>query len=188
METKRIFVAIKIRNTEQIHKIFRKLQVDLRDEYVKWVDVNGIHVTLAFIGNVDTCRIELITNCLENCAAKFSGFDLQIKSLGVFPNINKARVLWFGVDTSEQIFEIRNEIVKQLDNIVEIADKRFHPHLTIGRIKKVIKNPEYFNEIIQNYSNWEDEKLHVSEFSLMESKLSSKGPNYVVLKNFRLSN
>ncbi|MDQ2179514.1 RNA 2',3'-cyclic phosphodiesterase [Marinifilum sp. D714] len=186
METKRIFIAIKINNTDQISAIFRQVQLDLKDEWIKWVNLKGLHITLGFIGETDVRKIGLIVNRLKSSASKFSPFHLQLKSVGAFPSLSKARVLWIGVDSDDVIYELRKDILKQLEYIVEIPDARFSPHLTIGRIKHGVKKPELVQEKLELHANWCDEELLVSDFVLMESKLTKQGPIYEVMETFNL--
>ncbi|MCY1635891.1 RNA 2',3'-cyclic phosphodiesterase [Marinifilum sp. D737] len=186
METKRIFIAIKINNTDQIRAIFRQVQVDLKDEWIKWVDFKGLHITFGFIGATDIRKIELIKNRLRTCAAKFLPFRIQLNSLGAFPSINRARVLWIGVNTDDMMYQLRDEILKHLQNIVEFPDTRFSPHLTIGRIKYGVKNPDKVKSILESHESWRDEEILISEFVLMESKLTQQGPVYEVMDRFEL--
>ncbi|WP_282126477.1 RNA 2',3'-cyclic phosphodiesterase [Marinifilum flexuosum] len=187
METTRIFIAIKINNTDQIRTIFRQVQVDLKDEWIKWVDFKGLHITLGFIGATDVRKIELIKNRLRICAAKFPPFRIQLSSLGAFPSINRARVLWLGVNTDDLMYQLREEILKHLQNIVEFPDTRFSPHLTIGRIKYGVKNPDKVKCILESHESWRDDELLISNFVLMESKLTQQGPVYEVMDHFDLS-
>lgn len=187
METKRIFIAIKINNTDQIRAIFRQVQLDLKDEWIKWVDFKGLHITLGFIGATDVRKIELIRKRLRACAIKFSPFRIQLSSLGAFPSINRARVLWIGVNTDDLMYQLRDEILKHLQNIVEFPDTRFSPHLTIGRIKYGVKNPDKVKSILESHESWRDEKILISDFVLMESKLTQQGPVYEVMDCFELS-
>ncbi|WP_321295761.1 RNA 2',3'-cyclic phosphodiesterase [Marinifilum fragile] len=187
METKRIFIAIKINNTDQICAIFRQVQLDLKDEWIKWVNLKGLHITLGFIGATDVRKIGLIVNRLKSSASKFSPFRLQLKSVGAFPSLSKARVLWIGVDSDDLIYELRKDILKQLEYIVEISDTRFSPHLTIGRIKHGVKNPDEVKRVLKSHESWEGEELLISNFVLMESKLTKHGPIYEVMDHFELS-
>jgi len=186
METKRIFIAIKITNTNQICKIFRQVQFDLKDEWLKWVDIKGLHITLSFLGTTDIRKIPLIKNRLRELVKNVPQFRIQLKSLGVFPNNVRPRVLWLGVNCDEIIYHLHNEIAKQLNYIVETDDIRFLPHVTLGRIKRGVKNPELVNSIINSHSNWEDESFMVEEIVLMESILIQSGPVYQVLDKFEL--
>ncbi|WP_171597117.1 RNA 2',3'-cyclic phosphodiesterase [Marinifilum caeruleilacunae] len=186
METKRIFIAIKIHHKNQIRKILPQVQLDLKDEWIKWVDLNGLHITLGFIGATDVRKLELIKMRLRQCGNLIPPFQIRLKALGAFPSINKARVLWFGVDGDNSIYDLRNELVNQLEHIVDFSDTKFSPHVTFGRIKHGVKNPEMVKQKLESYNEWYDETFWVKEFVLMESKLSQDGSVYEVLDRFAL--
>lgn len=188
MNTKRIFIAIKIANTDQILKVFRQVQLELKGEWIKWVDLDGLHITLVFLGATDIRKLELIKQKIKKSVLKFSSLDIQIKSIGTFPSIEKAKVLWLGVKADNSLFELREEIVKQLERLVGIGDKRFLPHVTIGRIKHGVKNPIEVKQVLCSYSYWKDNTIRIKEIVLMESVLSSDGLKYVVLEKFPFPN
>ena len=117
METKRIFVAIKIKNTHHISNLFRQVQQELRQEQIKWVDPKGLHLTLAFLGHTDVRKMELIQLRLQRIAEKYSAYRIQLKGMGAFPNRHRARVLWIGLKADQGLFRMQSDIVKNLDLI-----------------------------------------------------------------------
>lgn len=186
MTTRRIFIAIKIANTEQISKIFREVKCYLKDECIKWVDKNTLHITLSFLGDTDIMKITDIKNGLILAAENISPFTIQLKSLGAFSTIESPRVLWIGIDDALKIYELRNRIIEQLKDIINEKDARFLPHITIGRIKFGVKNPKKVSNILNGYEYSKFDKFYIQEFVLMESKLTKYGPIYKVIEKFDL--
>src|SRR4030043_665200 len=94
----RSFVAIEL--PEEAKKGLARLRRQLeRDEhkFVKWVDPQGIHLTLKFLGNIPSKRVTEITEAMKKVAQGGSPFHLEISGLGVFPGQKQARVFWVGV-------------------------------------------------------------------------------------------
>lgn len=185
MTIQRIFIAIKIANTDQISEIFRQVKFDLKDECIKWVG-KGLHITLNFLRDIDIMKITAIKNALISAAEYSSPFIIQLKSLGAFPVAKSPRVLWIGISESFKINELRNQILEQFKGIISEEGSRFLPHITIGRIKYGVKNPIKVIDILDRYENFKFDKFYIQEFVLMESKLTKYGPVYKVIGKFDL--
>ncbi|MBN2596088.1 MAG: RNA 2',3'-cyclic phosphodiesterase [Marinifilaceae bacterium] len=188
MKTKRIFVAIKIDNTHQINELFRQVGVDLDEERIKWVDKNGLHITLLFLGETDIEEIAVITDKLKTIGGDFDAFRLNLKSIGAFPSIEHPRILWAGINSTSGLYELQMKIFIQLKKEKVTDDYKYTPHLTIGRIKGGVKNPEKIKKCLLKLKDWEDSDLLIDKFVLMESLLTKDGPVYHVLETFSLKN
>ncbi|MDQ1771390.1 RNA 2',3'-cyclic phosphodiesterase [Labilibaculum sp. A4] len=188
MKTKRIFVAIKIDNTHQINELFRQVGVDLDEERIKWVDKNGLHITLLFLGETGMEEMAAIMDKLKMIGADFDVFRLNLKSLGAFPSIEHPRILWAGINSTSSLYELQMKILIQLKNEKVTDDYKYTPHLTIGRIKGGVENPERIKECLLKWKDWQDSELLITEFVLMESLLTQQGPVYKVLEIFSLKN
>jgi RNA 2',3'-cyclic 3'-phosphodiesterase len=55
-----------------------------------------LHVTLAFLGFVDSGRIDTIAAELTSCAARSSPFEVRLDKLGAFPHERRPRVVYVG--------------------------------------------------------------------------------------------
>ncbi|WP_321320639.1 RNA 2',3'-cyclic phosphodiesterase [Labilibaculum sp.] len=188
MKTKRIFIAIKIDNTHQINEVFRQVGFDLNEEAIKWVNKNGLHITLLFLGETDIEEIAVITDKLKTIGGDFDAFRLNLKSIGAFPSIEHPRILWTGINSTSGLYELQMKILIQLKKEKVTDDYKYTPHLTIGRIKGGVKNPEKIKKCLLKLKDWEDSDLLIDKFVLMESLLTKDGPVYHVLETFSLKN
>ena len=97
----RLFIALDIpaeiraRLTEYMERA-RALAPEAR-----WARVEGLHVTLKFIGHVDDAVVEKIKAALASIKA--APFEVKFAGVGFFPNPNAARVFWAGVDGGDQL-------------------------------------------------------------------------------------
>jgi 2'-5' RNA ligase len=115
-----------------------------------------------------------------------SQFDIQLKGLGVFPNIKYIKVIWIGIENGEYI----KKIIQNLNNYLiylgfEKEKKIFSPHLTIARVKNA-KNKEKISHIINKYRDIEFRKVKIESIKLKRSQLTPKGPIYSNIREIRL--
>lgn len=149
---------------------------------IKLVEPENIHLTLEFLGDVDEKRSEGIAKKLEFIEG-IGPFKMSLKGVGAFPSLNYIRVIWVGVDEGkESIIDLYKKIVNVLD-LKE--DKKFHPHLTIGRVKFLDDKEKLLKFLNENREKVFD-RFDVRKIELMESKLTPKGPVYSVLREFKL--
>ena len=106
---------------------------------VRWVDPAGIHLTLKFLGKVET---PMQSHILDAVGAGIAGFNeppfpLHLSGLGVFPNLREPRVLWAGVGGDLAALQRLQAAVDEALAGVGYARKRrpFRPHLTLGRVR-----------------------------------------------------
>ena len=97
----RIFIALDIPSeiraqlTEYMERA-RTLATDAR-----WARVEGLHVTLKFVGHVDDAVVEQIKAALRSIKA--APFEVKFTGVGFFPNPNAARVFWAAVDGGDPL-------------------------------------------------------------------------------------
>lgn len=207
----RCFIAIEL--AEYIKNFIDKLiNVNFSIEGVNLVKKDNLHLTLKFLGEVETELIPPLTKSLNNLANEFSPFILKISRPGVFPDKLKPRVIWIGLESSEILKELAAKIDEEMFKYGFEKEKReFKAHITLARVKnprngryifeKILKS---FNEkvLINNsyqkdnrspyYSSRISEKainlqFQVKELVLMKSTLTPKGSIYEVLERFPLN-
>src|SRR3989338_5210318 len=113
----RTFIAIELPEAIKTSLAALQEQLKLAQADVKWVAPENIHLTLKFLGERDDKKIEHIKQVMDGIAAKNQPFKMRISSLGAFPKIESARVIWVGLDEGDsetkQIAEgLENEIAK----------------------------------------------------------------------------
>ncbi len=149
---------------------------------VKWVAYENLHITLKFIGEIDERKLDSIKSALSTVSGKTKCFKMQLGNPGCFPNIRNPRVLWIGVSIgAEHLIKLADELENSLIQCgIKKEEKKFHPHLTIGRIKTFFKVDDIINKSIAT------EPFDVKEFILFKSTLLPSGPVYEKIKNFAL--
>ncbi len=186
MQTKRLFLAIKIEASATFVELYNEIKNKLRNQDIKWVDLNNLHLTLKFYGETNVDLIPVICKKVEETINGLSTFDFHIIKTGIFGSSYQPKVIWFGIASNPILSELAENI---LDNMSQIGFERdrqnFVPHLTIGRIKYV-DDKKLFSQIISNYTAADIQNVLVKEILLYESILRKEGPIYKIEKSFKL--
>ncbi len=183
---KRLFAAIKVHPSEGFLSRYYSLKRNLKDEKIRWVDPENIHITLKFFGETPEHHIPAINAALQQSAAGHAAFDLSITSTGIFGSSYQPKVIWFGIEPHEDIIRLSESILTELEKTgIERDRQNFVPHLTIARIKQ-LEDKKYFQKVIDH--NKEDfiQKEEVNEFHLFESMLKPGGAEYTVIGSYSL--
>lgn len=186
---KRIFIAIDI--SEEARKRANFYLENLRkyfgDFRVGWERAEKFHLTLKFIGDVDENQLSKVIESVEKAATKFERFKICLTEPGVFPKAKNARVLWIGVkDEENNLAKIFENLEIELNKIgFQNETKRFHPHLTIARLRE----PEKSRSLVEKHLNesFIEVEFEVSEITIYESQLLPTGSKYRKIKSIRLA-
>ena len=99
MNTVRTFIAIELPG--EILRLMSQAQAQLKTSAppgsVRWAHVEGIHLTLKFLGPVPASQIDAITTAMAGAARSIPPFTLTISGAGCFPNVKRPRVIWIGI-------------------------------------------------------------------------------------------
>ena len=137
---RRLFYAVPIppAATEQIADVVAGVRAQVvpgggRD--VRWVRLEGLHLTLRFLGPTLDDRVAAATQALMGAAEGRSAFDISIGGGGTFPPHGRPRALWLDVrDGEEGLVGLAGEIDRELTHAGWVLDpKPFRPHLTLAR-------------------------------------------------------
>ena len=146
---------------------------------VRWVDAEGIHLTLKFLGDIPAQDTGDILAALKSPVQNIPAFSLQLTGLGMFPNARRPRVLWAGVDGPLDSLANLQRCVEGVLAEMNYATERqtFSPHLTLGRVRERI-SPGARRRIIQAMSSASIETSDpwlVEEIRLFRTTLTPQG-------------
>jgi RNA 2',3'-cyclic 3'-phosphodiesterase len=185
---KRIFIAVKIDIGKNLLNMISDLKTGLKNERIKWTEIENFHITLAFLGDTEEDKIKSINKMLKSVCEGSGEFEIIIRGAGVFKNFKDPRVIWTGIEPSGNLNILQESIKSGLrDTGISLEERNFSPHLTLGRIKSIL-DIEAFKKLIEGYSNLELQNQDVTEVILYESSLFHSGPVYKPLNKFKLGN
>ena len=178
---KRTFIALQVKPGNRLLDAVSNLREGLATDHIKWVDMNKVHITLAFLGDIDDEKILIVSGLIDSISAETMEFSFKISGLGVFRNLRDPRVIWAGIDDTDNLGMFYNRLTPELKQIgFAIEDRPFRPHLTVGRVKS-IRNISLLEKIIERYRDNLFQTVPVKEIILYESILDSSGPTYIPL-------
>lgn len=185
----RSFIAIDI--PQSIKNIIARVQSDFKESGadVKWVNPELIHLTLKFLGNIKEEQIDEIKKSMIKSVKGITPFFMTLIDIGVFPNIRYPRVIWMGLeDKTERLLILQKNIEENL-NILGFTpeERKFSPHLTIGRLKSLKGKSRLANMIHAKKGMNIDGSISVNKINLMKSELRVTGPIYSVLETVSLA-
>jgi len=177
----RLFIALEI--PDDIKKELSGL-MSIPDDIakVKWVEEKNIHLTLKFLGDVEEDKAENTVSALRS--VKFDNFKCKVMDFGAFPNEDCIKVLWAGIEPHEEVTDLRRKIDAVLKPLGFQKDSKFHPHVTIGRVR-FVEDKKRLKEWMSNLKGTGFEKqFEAGKFVLMRSKLGSDGPVYEDIQSY----
>jgi 2'-5' RNA ligase len=149
----------------------------------RWVRVEGIHLTLKFIGEMPGEKVPAIEESLRE-ARLSAPVEARFRGVGFFPNERHPRVCWAGVEGSPNLAELAAQVDTRLEKFgVERETRPFQPHLTLARFKSDDGLPRLLEEI-RKIERAEFGAVEAREFYLYRSELLRGGARHTKLAAF----
>jgi 2'-5' RNA ligase len=186
METIRAFIALDM--GDEIRGRLDELQRKLKKVHanVRWVRPRNIHLTLAFLGELPTEKIQPLKVALDGAFHGMGAFELQAAGTGFFGHPSRPRVIWAGIAESAPLMHLQRKTVGALQTAgVEFDGKPFSPHLTIGRVKAPNHTESLLGKI-EKYKEMELGSTRIAGVELIQSELTPRGAEYSVLHRVNL--
>ena len=147
----------------------------------RWVPPEQLHLTLRFIGEMDKQQQHRVEDALEEVL--FAPFTMRLEGIGFFPPRGRPNVLWVGVAKNPELQQLQ----KRIESAVvkgggERDPRKFHPHITLARLKESPKN--WIGRFLQQNALYTSEDFPVNEFHLYSSILGRNGAKHFVERSF----
>ena len=156
---------------------------------VRWVDAAKMHLTMKFLGDIDPAQVPAIHQQMQAAVSQVEPFTIDLKGLGAFPGVYKPRVLWVGVEAPPALQQIHYGLSKKLAAMgFPEEDRKFSPHLTLGRISRHATEIEIegVSSILRHPPKISLADIPVESLHLYRSDLGKKGSVYTLLKQAAL--
>ena len=192
MEQVRSFIAIELPDglKQELSQLQAKLKAG-KQPGVKWADPYGIHLTLKFLGNIAIDKTGEITRVIEEAAKGTVPFHLEVKPLGVFPNLRRVQVVWVGISGEvDKLGQLQQRLESGLARLGFTPESRpFMPHLTLARLRDQasLDERQRLGQLIASTSFESAHSIKVDAVNLMESQLTREGAIYSRISSVKLT-
>ncbi len=179
-ESKRLFVGVRVSlaTANSLAKAAETLSRRARDGGldIRWAPPANYHLTFKFLGWTRIETIRALTDALEGAVRGTSRITFRTARIGGFPSIDKASVVWAGVeDAGGAIGQLATRIDTAMTGVGYAAETRpFHPHVTLGRMKET----RLLKDVVIPIAEQMFGDTRIDAVTLFESETKSSGSVY----------
>ena len=191
-EMLRTFIALPLPRTwiDALASVIEELS-ELVPSGVRWVDPNGIHLTLRFLGSTEPGVVPRIVDGLRRDFSHAAPPELTLAGLGTFPPRRNPRVVWAGVSGQMDFLSGLHTLTEALVGSLGWASegRPFRPHLTLGRMRDRASDAQRRRllEVISAAEIPRTPPWRPGQVRLYRSLLTPSGPIYSSLGDVELN-
>ncbi len=173
----RAFIAVNLapaigEEIAKIQSVLKEAQGDIR-----WTRIDGMHLTLKFLGDIAREQVEPILAALRNTLHNQLPLHVTARRLGAFPHLKRPRVLWVGL-SSEGLVGLQEKVESALIALDFPREERsFTPHLTLGRVRS-LRGWEQVLAVVRKYEQVQFGDSIIDHVTLYQSTLRPDGAVY----------
>jgi 2'-5' RNA ligase len=177
----KLFVAVTPKNLKEnsrLKSVYPKIRRTLgdREEPVRFTPPNMWHVTVSFLGEMESSDCDRVIGALEGWTPSKKS-ELEFHGLGGFPDAAAGRVLWVGVRENKAFLELQSSLENELLalKLLRQPSQEFHPHLTLVRFR----HTRNLQPLIQLAAKIDFGREPIEDLILFESVTQGQIPKYI---------
>jgi 2'-5' RNA ligase len=187
----RTFIALEMSESLQRHLegIIRRVAQTLPE--IRWVDPIGIHLTLAFLGELTDAQVEAAMRATEIAAQHVIPFPYSLSRLGIFGSSRQPRVIWMGIEEPSGALNTLHRVLNaELEQHgFEVEKRPFSPHFTLARIKAPLPlDTQHKLDAILARKQQDivsADRYFAQQVDVFKSELLRPGPRYSILRSYK---
>jgi 2'-5' RNA ligase len=150
--------------------------------------MDGLHVTLRFLGPTPKERIAELSAIVDDAAASVAPFRVSIRGSGAFPSARRPRTLWLGIDDGAATLAA---LARRFDDGLAkagwpIDDRPIRAHLTLARADGRREGPAVADLLAAHAAGFEAQ-FPADRLVLFESVTGGGPARYITLHTASLS-
>ena len=179
----RLFFAVEL--PQEVHRVLGRLRPNEPNRDYRWVDDGLLHVTLAFLGEQPEDRLHALQAIGAAAANSTRAGVLRLGEAGQFGAKRAPRVLWVALEGDlDALLTLQRHVQRGLrDGGFPTEEREFRAHITLARRREMAAGGPP--------TGWPPEVEHtpfrLEQLTLMQSRLSPRGPTYTPVFEFRLA-
>lgn len=152
------------------------------DGAVRWVPPRNLHVTLIFLGELQSDRLGRVCELAERATQGQGAFELSLAGLRALPSRGAVRVIWAEVqDPAGRLGQLHDTVEEALlrgEGIVP-GDRAYRPHVTLGRCGRSRRGTDRaIRDALAGRAEQAWGRFAVEELVVFTSELTPGGPIY----------
>ncbi len=189
MSKTRTFVAIAASSEIRSRAKAAISQLRSSDDHMKWVDLENMHWTLQFLGDVGDVEVAEVCHRVAQIAEQHKPFPLVASGLGAFPSIDRPRAVWLGAEQgADGLCTLQDAVEEGMADLGFRGERRrYIPHITLGRIGRGSHGSAELSQQVDTMANFDGGTMVVDQVRVYGSEMERKGPTYHVLSRASLS-
>ena len=184
----RVFIGIDL--PESVKENLSAQQLRWVELPCRWTKKENLHVTLAFLGSMNDEELVDLCAIVKEIAAHHEPFMLKLHKIIYGPPAPQSdsgqakppKMLWVEGEESEELHNLQKELENSLPVEKEKENRKYAPHITLGRLK-----PWEFNKIEPEERPQVNEEIslafEVKSIDIMESDVKKGGPEYSLIES-----
>lgn len=174
----RLFTGIRVPNEITRYLALKRAKL----AGARWIDMENCHITLRFIGDIETDIAEEVHFALSTI--EHGSFRVRLNGLGVF-GAKKPRTLFVDIDDNEELSDLQAKHERVMRGIGLAPEKRnFAPHITLARLGGL--RAQVVARLIEQLGQLEPMEFEVHNFALFSARDSIGGGPYLVEESYSL--
>jgi 2'-5' RNA ligase len=188
----RLFIALPVPDAikTELEILQRQLREQLPRDCMRWTRPEQIHLTLKFLGDVSSDKLEDLSKVVAEACRPFAPLHLRAERIGFFPQIRFPRVVWAWVhDDQQQLPSLQSAINEAAQRFTaEPEEKEFTGHLTLGRTRNIKSaQARLLAKIANELANRSFGAWTAGAVEIIRSRLASFGSEYSRLASIPLN-
>lgn len=177
----RLFVAVELPEAVRREIAGRAARAARTLPPAKWSRADALHLTLAFLGEVEETAAAPLASALAGAVAPLPPFAARIAGAGAFPPRGGARVLWLGLEPAAPFEALAAAVRGAIAGCgLSFDEKPFRAHLTVARCRTPWRESER-EAALRTLGEAGALELRVERIALIESRLGPAGAAYTTL-------
>ncbi|WP_058498103.1 RNA 2',3'-cyclic phosphodiesterase [Legionella gratiana] len=187
MNTIRAFFAIVPSKEIRVHlvNVLQSLKQEMPEDYIRWVPIDNIHITLHFIAQLQLQDVVLLSQKVAHALKHTPCFQLKLGPIEWFPTLRHPKILSLVVEPHDILCKLASTIAQSLNSLnYPIESRHFRGHMTIGRLRH---NQHKKQKLLSQIQLENIPPITIDNIYLIESKLGQERTTYTTLTEFPLT-